>query len=183
LRKLFAIFFLCIYLFNLAGYSPFFHVLIDRADNRMEAALDNKQYRDEELVEIKLPLHLPYGSGSEEYRRVNGHVVADGKYYNYVKRKIASDTVYLYCIPNTQANHLLNAKNEYGKQANALPSSQKETDAPGKKGGSVFQYQEPVSEFLITAIGTELENKYIFSSSVLPSSCLRTPYEPPKGAA
>jgi hypothetical protein len=183
LRKLFAIFFLCIYLFNLAGYSTFFHVLIDRADSRMEDRLDGRQYRDDELVEIKLPLHLPYNSGSDEYYHVSGHIVADGKYYNYVKRKIASDTLYLYCISNTQANYLLNARNEYGKQANDLPSSQKETDAPGKKGGSVFQYQEPAPDFLITAIGIVLRTDHISPSSVLPSSCINTPYQPPEQLA
>jgi hypothetical protein len=180
LKKSAAIFFLSIYLFNLAGYSVFFRLLIDRADSRMETTLDNSRFREEELVELKVPLHVPYVRLSDDFERVSGHVLIEGKYYNYVKRRIGADTLYLYCISNNQADQLLNAKKEYGKQATDTPSSQKEKDTVAKKGGAVFQYQESIPDFRVMAVSSTDKNECIYRPSAIPAYYISTPYDPPE---
>lgn len=146
----------------------------------METTLNERSYNDDELLEIKLPLHLPYVTGYDEYERVSGHMIANGNYYNYVKRKIVSDTLYLYCIPNEHANILLDAKNEYGKQVNDLPVSQQESDIPFKKGGTAFQYQEKVPVYQIVAIGMLFKKQYRTISSPLSFLPVAGPYQPPE---
>jgi len=60
LRKIAAILLLLILLFNWVGYRLFSDFLMHRADIRLEARLDKNDFREDELVEIKIPLHLPY---------------------------------------------------------------------------------------------------------------------------
>jgi hypothetical protein len=179
LRKTFTIILLSVYLFNLAGYSLFFHLLISRADNHLEAVLDKGAYADSELIEIKVALNLPYLPSNNEYEPISGHVMANGKYYNYVKRKVSTDAVYFYCIPNQQANDLIAAKKLYSKQANDLPASQKEKDL-AKKGSTAFQYNETIPEYTITMPADPTLKLYGTTTYLLSSLPVPAPYQPPE---
>jgi hypothetical protein len=86
-----------------------------RADRQLENQLDHNIYDETQLVEIKIPLNLPYQSNWAGYQRYDGALELGGVLYQYVKRKVSNDTLYLLCIPNMQKMHLETAKNELFK--------------------------------------------------------------------
>ncbi len=65
---------LCAYLFNLAGYNIFFQYSIQKADERIVRQLDNNQYNDNQLIEVKVKLNLPYMSDWSGYERYDGEM-------------------------------------------------------------------------------------------------------------
>ena len=129
MKKLLAIALLTIYLFNLIGYSLLFQCLIDDADTRLVKRLDNNIYNDKDLLEVKVALNMPYLTATE-----------NGIHYNYVKRKISGDTLYLLCLPNFSKTQLYNAKAAYAKENSDAPTGKKSTEPAVKKQGAGNEY-------------------------------------------
>lgn len=91
-----------ILLFNWLGYRLFVDVLEQHAGQRLEARLDHRQYSEDQLISIKVPVtHLAYYNTTTEYTRVNGTIEVKGIPYNYVKCRIYNDSLEMLCIPNT----------------------------------------------------------------------------------
>lgn len=138
LRKLLAIFLLVIYLFNLAGYSLFFGILARQSTSSVEQAIGTNTFNDKDLVEIKVPLQVPYLDSRNSYEAVSGEITINGHHHSYVKRKIANDTLYLMCLPNRQKDQIQLAKTDYGKMANDFDSEKKD-DHAAKKSANLLQ--------------------------------------------
>ncbi|HTN08639.1 hypothetical protein [Agriterribacter sp.] len=100
LRRLTAISLLLIFLFNLFGYSTLLQYWEVQQNAKLEVQLDQRQYDEKDLVEIKIPIHLPYHSNWNDFERYDGEIDIDGVHYKYVKRKIFNDSLVLLCIPN-----------------------------------------------------------------------------------
>ena len=120
LKSIAAIILLGILLFNFAGYRFIAEFVQMRYDNQLEATLDNQQYNENELTELRIPLHAAYQSNSLSYERTSGEITIEGVDYQYVKRKVFNDTLYLKCIKNTMKMHVENAKNEFFKITNDI---------------------------------------------------------------
>jgi len=105
----------------------------------MSISLDENKYDENKLIQIKLPLHIPYLSNNKGYERCDGQVELNGIEYSYVKRMVQNDTLYLYCIPNNQKTALNNTKNQIAKQASDNPS--------GKKSGPSLKRINILTEF------------------------------------
>lgn len=103
----------------------------DKVSDQLEARLDKNLYDESQLVELKIPMHLPYQTNWSSYQRYDGEIEVDGMMYKYVKRKVANDTLYVMCIPNTKKMHLETAKNDFFKMSNDL-----QTDNSKKSGDS-----------------------------------------------
>jgi hypothetical protein len=116
LKKSFAILLLATHLFNVFGYKLFFSFAEQMADKQMMASLDQNKYNDNELVQLKVVLNMPYLVNDNSYERCDGQIELNGIQYNYVKRMIKNDTLYLYCIPNHEKTKISNRKNSYAKQ-------------------------------------------------------------------
>jgi hypothetical protein len=91
-----------------------------KLNDQLEARLDNNSYDESQLVELKIPIHLPYQTSWAAYQRYNGEIEIDGMLYKYVKRKVANDTLFLMCIANTKKMHLETAKDDFFKITNDL---------------------------------------------------------------
>ena len=91
-----------------------------KTNEHLEALLDNNSYDDSQLMELKIPVHLPYQNSWTTFERYNGEIEIEGVMYKYVKRKLSNDTLYLMCIPNTKKMHLETAKNDFFKISNDL---------------------------------------------------------------
>ena len=89
-------------------------------NDQFEARLDNNAYDESQLVELKIPIHLPYQTSWSSYQRYNGEIEINGILYKYVKRKVANDTLSLMCIANTKKMHLETAKDDFFKISNDL---------------------------------------------------------------
>lgn len=97
-------------------------------NNQLETEIDNKQYNEASLVEIRVPVSLPYQNDWKEFERVDGAVEYNGMHYKYVERKLENGEMIYRCIPNREKVQLLNARDEFFKLVNDL-----QTQKPSEK--------------------------------------------------
>jgi hypothetical protein len=127
----------------------FFQYFIIRSDKELTLRADKNQYSDDELTEIKMPLNLPYMTSSSGYERVDGEVTINGIYYNYVKRKVYNDTLYLMCLPNKDKTKFYSSRNDYANKVQDVPVNGKNSDASGKKLLLASEYNQPAVQFIL----------------------------------
>jgi hypothetical protein len=132
LKRIVAILLLGILLFNWGGYRLVSDYFETRADQRLQAQLDNDLYNESELIRLKVPAALPYGTSSEQFEKVEGSIEINGITYNYVKRRFYQDSLEVLCIPNTAKAGIKNARDAFARLANDFTSnnnSNKKTDS------------------------------------------------------
>ena len=104
-----------------------------KANTQLEATLDHNQYDDSQLIELKVPMNLPYQTDWSGYQRYDGEIEINGVMYKYVKRKVANDTLYVMAISNTKKMHLETAKNDFFKITNDLTQNNKSKKSDNSK--------------------------------------------------
>jgi len=180
LKKLLAIALLTIHLFNLTGYSLLFQCLMDNADTQLVQSLDNNGYNDKDLVEVKLPLNMPYLTTAKDFVRVDGTLELNGVQYNYVKRKVAGDTLYLLCLPNFLKTQLHKAKTDFAKAAVDIPNSKKSAETSlAKKLGTVNEYNYVAAQFMASPQLSLNHAHNIFICPGILSVFIKSPAQPP----
>lgn len=118
-----------------------------KVSHQLEARLDKNLYTDSQLIELKLPMHLPYQTNWSAYQRCDGEIDIDGTLYKYVKRKVADDTLYLMCIPNTKKMNLETAKNDFFKLSNDLVQNNNSKKSDNSKTISFKSLQGDYDEY------------------------------------
>jgi len=118
-----------------------------KVSDQLEANLDRNLYNDSQLIELKVPIHLPYQTNWADYQRYDGEIEVKGVIYKYVKRKVADDTLYLMCIPNTRKMHLETAKNDYFKLSNDLAQNNNSKKSGDSKTISFKNLQGEYDEY------------------------------------
>ena len=113
MKKVAALFFIILFLFNFFGYRLVVEYLQIKASNQLTAKLDNNLYNDSQLLELKLPIHLPYQNNWSSYERFDGEIDINGVPYQYVKRRVINDTLYVMCIVNNKKMYLEKTSNNY----------------------------------------------------------------------
>lgn len=167
MKQITAIFFLILFSFNWFGYQLWFDVLQHKTNQNLEILLDNNLYDDAQLLEIKIALRLPYQISQATFERYNGEIEVDGKLYKYAKRKVANDTLFLMCIPNTKKMLLENARNDFFKLSNDL--DQNNNSKNSDNSFSIFKNLQPLS------------NTHTFRVQLIPlSSCSESLWLPLK---
>jgi hypothetical protein len=112
---------LALLLFNWFGYRILTSVLEDNADSQLEAALQNNEYDESQLISIKIPVsYLLCYSISKTFERIDGKLEIQGSEYRYIKRRILNDSLELLCIPNPALMKLKAASIEIFKFVNDL---------------------------------------------------------------
>lgn len=153
----------------------------DKADRRLESQLDNSDYDESQLMEIRITMNMPYQQRYTEFERHYGEVDIDGKTYTYVKRKVEGDVVVLKCIANKSKQQLKNIDTDLTKANNGI-----DTDHPGKQNQSSFAknfWSEYDGEHLtsfqrqIVLSTPNYPTGYIFT---IPATSLNTPHQPPE---
>jgi hypothetical protein len=117
LKKTAAIFLGLVLLFNIIGYRLIFSVMENNSTARLEKKIDAGDYSDAQLLEIRIPLKVPYISDSR-YETCYGETEFEGQHYRYVKRKVTSDTLYLLCISHQEKDHIVAARTGFMKAVN-----------------------------------------------------------------
>ena len=112
--------------FNLAGYQWLFCAIEKNATANLEQKIAAGKYSDEQLVEIQIPLNMPYYS-DKDYEYVYGETDWNGEHYRYVKRKVSGNTLYLLCLPNKEKTSILKVKNEFTKAVNDIPGNKQDS--------------------------------------------------------
>lgn len=108
--------------FNLVGYRWLFSAIEDKATANLEQKISSGKYSDEQLIEIRIPLNMPYYS-DKEYENVYGETDFNGEHYRYVKRKVSGNILYLLCLPNKEKTNIVKAENEFAKAVNDTPAN------------------------------------------------------------
>ncbi len=156
MKKITAISLLLILLFNIAGYRLLFNQFEKIATANLENKIDQGTYSPEQLIEIKIPLSMPYYS-DKDYEAVHGETEWNGKHYRYVKRKISGNTLYLLCIPNHEKNNIVAAENDFTKST----ADKQQNNVPGKQQPTIIKFL--LSEF------TPQHNSNLFTLQIINS--------------
>ena len=132
MRKTAAIIMLLLFVFNTIGLKLWFSIAMEKADIKLEKAVDLQLYAAADLFTLKIPLNLPYQNIASGFERVNGEITLNGEKYMFVQRKVENDTLYLQCINNTEKNILAQRSNEYFSKMNDVTGNNDSKKAPGK---------------------------------------------------
>ncbi len=145
----------------------------------MIASLDKNNYNEHDLVLIKFALHIPYIQSNSSYERCDGVVEFNGVQYNYVKRKVVNDTLYMYCIPNLQKTEIANIQNNYSMQV-ADHSTDKKAVLPVFNPFSfTFDFNSQKHEFDFTFSNISSSQKSIFINPPVQKGYTHQPAQPP----
>ena len=179
-KKLAAILLLSLLAFNWYGYRLLSAYLEHRATTAMEARLDQNHYNEQELIEFRVPLNLPYQTNWKEFERFDGEIEIDGVHYQYVKRKVEDGHLVVLCIPNESKQKLQTTRDEFFKLVNDLSQ-------PAKKGNNnttVFksitaEYLQSFSEWKIIAPQPMVQRFFSSPAYDLLSGIILTSEQPP----
>ncbi len=179
MRKLAAILLLLIFFFNLCGYKILISFLQTKADQQLEALIDNEEYADDELIEMRVSLNMPYQQRYTEFERHYGHITIEGKEYTYVKRKIEGDILVLKCIANTSRTQLNQITSDIARSNNNNTQEQ----GPAKSAVKIFSFEcDDVFEKSAIAHKLIIPTTYPTFTDELMTSDLTVPSQPPRHA-
>ena len=185
MKKTAAILLICLLAFNWYGYRIVTDLLSNKADQQLEAQLDNNQYDESQLIEVKVALNVPYQNNSSEFERHYGEVEANGIVYTYVESKVENGYLVMRCIPNESKTKIRSAGNDYYKMTNGL-----DQDHQGKKSDntqvvkqSIGDFDDQLETFAINAFEGLNPKNFVQQSCLLYSTAGLTPAQPPESLA
>lgn len=123
LKKLVAIVFLFVFLFNVGGYYIIYLGWHAKAEVEMAARIDDERYSEEETVTIAIPFNLPYQSEESTFKRVHGDFQHNGEFYKLVKQKIQNDTLFIVCIKDHEEKQASKFMADMVKTSSDAPAS------------------------------------------------------------
>ena len=154
MKKLAAILLLALLAFNWFGYRLYMDLLEQKASTALQTRLDNNQYDQEKLVEVKIPVNLPYLSNWSAFEKYQGETEINGIHYKYVKRKLVNDTLILLCISNEAKNELRSVQSDYFKKVNDIQNDDKKSGH-----GKDHSVKIPITDYLLKETNMMLELK------------------------
>ena len=183
LKKLAAILLIAILFFNWYGYRIVTSILTNNADKKLELKLDNNQYDESQLIELKVPLNIPYQNDQADFERHYGEIEIDGKYYTYVKRKIEDGFLILKCIPNSSKEKIKTAGNDYFKMTNGFDQNQpdkKQNNNSNLAKNFWSEYDGRETDFTIDIFSELIRKSFLNNSTALHDICMSSPGQPPE---
>ena len=120
-------------LFSTVGYRFVFAMLDNIAIQKQDARIDACDYNETGLIEIKVPLNMPYQQRFTAFERHYGQITVDGKVYTYVKMKVDDNMLILKCLPDFNRQQIKNSEDNLAKA-----NSSQDMDNTGKKHNAFF---------------------------------------------
>lgn len=182
MKKPIAILLLAIYLFNLVGYAFVFGYFMKQSDRRFVEQLDRNNYQEAELSTISIPLHIPYIQNSGGFERVDGSVEYNGIHYNYVKRMVQNDTLYIKVMANRQKTQLVKDRADFAGAVNDFTAGKKEKEPVAKKINFTTEYNNGITQYSFEIPGIIIAQKNASLSFRLNTTYIETPGHPPQKA-
>lgn len=183
LKKLAAILLIAILAFNWYGYRIVTVIFSQKADQQLEAKLDNKEYDESQLIEVKVALNVPYQIEQTDFERHYGEMEVDGKYYTYVKRKVENGFLVLKCIPNSDKEKIKAAGNDFFKMTNGLEGNQpdkKQNNTSGFAKNFWSEYDDRETDYTIDALSAIRTETYLNNTSLYQDIYTAAPAQPPE---
>ena len=168
-------------LFNMVGYRFVFTMLDNVASQKQNAKLDAGDYDEANLIEITVPLNMPYQNRITEFERHYGEITVDGVVYTYVKMRVDNNQLILQCIPDVNRQQIKNSENNLAKA-----NSSQDMDNTGKKHHTSFS-KNVISDYDNKNQHFDLSNNTVvikisfpdFATSVTKAS-IAPPHQPPR---
>ncbi len=182
MKKVAAILFLSVLLFNLYGYQWVIDYIQDRKEKVLITQLDQEAYQDEDLISIKTPISLPYYTNSPTYERVDGTIEIEGIEYKYVKRRVYNDSLELLCIPNIARQQLRAAKADFIKLSHGYPAAEGSKKATATIKIVLPEYCEDLTAFIFNPAGQAPKTYAGFRPCFLPVAGTTWQGQPPEGS-
>ena len=168
-------------LFNMVGYRFVFTMLDNVASQKQNAKLDAGDYDEANLIEITVPLNMPYQSRITEFERHYGEITVDGVVYTYVKMRVDNNQLILQCIPDVNRQQIKNSENNLAKA-----NSSQDMENTGKKHSSsisknvISDYDNKNHTYNLAANKSLVLLSYPdFTTAVLKAS-IAPPHQPPR---
>ena len=150
----------------------------------MSSLIDKNMYQKADLVEVKIPLNLPYFNDWQDYESFDGEVELNHVLHRYVMRKIARDTLFLLCLPDYNKTKLSEAKTNYIGYVNENGKGQNENShgkSTGKKTILTDEFQLSSSHANSNAFNLNHPLQYnLFKRSLFLNHTLTVPGKPPE---
>jgi hypothetical protein len=165
----------------MVGYRFVFTMLDNVASQKQDAKIDAGNYNEANLVEISIPLNMPYQDRVTEFERHYGEITVDGVVYTYVKMKVDHNLLILKCIPDLNRQQIKNSENSLAKA-----NSSQDMDNTGKKQHTTFS-KNVISDYDNKNQRFDLSNNTVvikisypdFTTSVIKAS-IAIPHQPPR---
>lgn len=169
-------------LFNWCGYRWVINMIQERADSKLEAKLDNNDYDESQLIEIKVPINMPYQTSWADFERYDGAIEVNGIHYKYVKRKIENGQLVLKCIPNETKQRLQTARDDFFKLVNDLQqdhsAKKSNTNTVIKSALGDYDQQQTTN---VVALQITIANTFVtYQSHLVKNNYHLTPEQPPE---
>lgn len=178
IKRLAAIVLIALLAFNWYGYRLLTNYLQNEASAQLQSKLDKNDYDQNSLVELRVPLNMPYIADWGDFETFEGETQIDGIHYKYVKRKVEKGELVLMCIPNQQKTQLQTAQHDFFKLVNDLQANKKQS-----KDQSV---KIPVSDVIADNYSSEIISSISISTmrtlyqKYIPLAFIATPSQPPE---
>ena len=182
LKKLAAISFLFLLLFNAFGYYMLFGY--EQKQARQETVSSIHDMPESSFMVVKM-LVSPYAHVADrDFEYVEGEFLKDGKTYNYVKKRIVNDSLELYCLNNVRQDQLTAQFNDFVKEniLNGKTSDKSPTKQMLKTFLKDYIPLEIYSLLLSQPSHTEGVGSIASTDDVLPIIYLSTTSPPPNAA-
>jgi glutamate racemase len=109
-----------------------FSYLEKEASQELAVSIETKNFDESNLIEIKTDLNMPYVS-DKDYENAYGETVIKGVHYQYVKRKIENNVLYLMCLPNDAKTVLAETKTNVEKNNTEAGNANSKHKSPAQK--------------------------------------------------
>ena len=116
--------------FNWLGYDVVVAVLNAKAHYTAQKDIDQRLYDPSRLIEIKVPLDLPYSTDWASFEQVKGVISYEGVLYNFVERKYENGQMTYRCLPNQRGTEIQNARDYFYSLVYDLDKQEKGDSAP-----------------------------------------------------
>jgi len=183
MKKLFAITMLGLLLFSSAGYRLWVNWLEWHAQHQLQQDIEANRYSNAELIEITVPINLPYTTDWHDWEQIEGNVQANGKVYQYVERKLEKGHMTYRCLPNRQMELVVNARDNFVQLGQTLLTNGGNTKPLTLKTivtPPVFEMLEILSAAPFNPIFSTLAtNTHNYQTVLLPNPPLAIPVPPP----
>lgn len=180
MKKTIAISLLLVFLFNMTGYYFVQQYFLGKAHQKMSVALDKKQYAQNQLIELRVPLNMPYFQNTS-FQRQDGQINIKGVTYNYVERKIENGYLVVKCIPNQMSQKIKKSTGDYFADVNGINKSENQKSSSGKTlvKASIDDFEEHAIHSLNLFSAIIFSNYPEYISIHIPVQHQESPFLPP----
>ena len=167
--------------FNITGYQFTVNWMQQSQNTGLEKQLDNDNYDQASLIELSVPLSLPYYNNWQDFERCDGEIIIGGVTHKYVMRKVQDGKLIVKCLPNPQQQIIQTEVSNLFAHINGLP--QNESSSTGLKKimkAGLFECEKVEKHQLPAIAVAQTRNCFLYEVEALLYQTPSMPWQPPE---